>query len=52
MVGKTPAQRKAEQRERQKAEGLQRYETWLYPYEWEKVRAYIERNILPKRRQK
>lgn len=49
MVGKTAAERKAAQRERQRIVGLVRYETYLYPYEWEKVQRYIQRNILPKR---
>jgi hypothetical protein len=49
MVGKTAAQRKAAQRAKQRASGLQRYEIWFYPYEWEKVQKYIQRNILPKR---
>jgi hypothetical protein len=49
MVGKTAAERKAAQRAKQRASGLQRYEIWFYPYEWEKVQKYIQRNILPKR---
>jgi len=48
-MGKTNLERQQALRTKREREGLQRYETWLTPAEWAKVRRYIERNILPKR---
>jgi hypothetical protein len=47
---KTPAERKAAERARKRAEGLKFYEVCLHPSEWPLVKRYIER--LAKRRTK
>lgn len=43
MVGKTAAERKAEERARKRSSGFQKYELWLTPVEWGFVRSYLGR---------
>jgi len=40
---KTPAKRKADERERMRAGGFILRQMWVHPKDWARVRAYVQR---------
>lgn len=49
VTAKTPAERKADERERMRAGGFVLRQMWVHPGDWERVKAYVQR-LLEKRR--
>lgn len=43
VMVKSVAERKQEERERRKALGLKRYELWMHPNDWPKLRKLYDR---------
>ena len=43
MTAKTPAQRKADERERMRARGYVLRQAWVHPDDWERVKKYLDR---------